>query len=445
MLCDGALFHLAKEERDKEVLLQHCSELVIRDCPVDLEFKGCAWQLKLKRNMTNEQFPLLSFWSCKTQAKQTQIIERRFDALLREYTRFGSIAEYALEFDDRMSNPKNWQLENIGSWATWIDPMLLYAVSLGHVYRIKGQYKNAWRMYSSVVLHSGDANAKIAFIGNMGEFVPCRRGLGVNADAMVSIALLMANENIPGEIGALLDLCNTALAIDGRVLGDVLFVRAAMYANGTQDMSLQMVGKVLLPYMTRKMLSSGESLGVLSTMIETELFIWPEHIRFALLCNLKELITKYPRETACFQIEFNRKVMEKVVDGVMSMEKFNQLRHMMEASGMDVADLEKRMASYKPAKALSQDQAKLATELFKLSVPRDFNCDPSTAAETFEALLLTDTKICAFCSEKSPNARKCALCKEMRTYYCCKEHQAQHWKQHRVECSGYLAKQAAKK
>ena len=45
---------------------------------------------------------------------------------------------------------------------------------------------------------------------------------------------------------------------------------------------------------------------------------------------------------------------------------------------------------------------------------------------------ITMNSICEFCSEISPHLQKCGACRSVS--YCCKEHQAEDWKEHKKEC-----------
>ena len=48
----------------------------------------------------------------------------------------------------------------------------------------------------------------------------------------------------------------------------------------------------------------------------------------------------------------------------------------------------------------------------------------------------SESKLCFICQK--PSDKYCSACK--KAYYCCVEHQKEHWKQHKLECSGRKAK-----
>ena len=461
MLRDGTLLHIPRAERDKHTLLQHVEELMdmVDFCKIEeLNFNGVAWNLRVSKPAYTTARDYVSFWAKECNAGLLSDPEQAQDALemlvavtMKKLQRPTSLEEHIAEFTHIMSKPREWQLQIIHSWVIWPNHLLQNVLQLGHAYRQQDRCEDALVMYASAIMHAPDVNPKQAFIGNIHGFVPSKGGRVINAEAMVSIAHMMASGKIAPNFGKVLNLCNAALAIDCRMLSPVYYVRAVVYANGNTQINMQMCANVIIPHLFQKMSTEGMSSQAGKALLCYELSLWPNEQTLALMRCVKSQAAKFPREYADFQVEFNKMSLQNMLVGKMCAKRYAELLRMMEAAGilMDHSIAREKMLECKRPHALSPEIVQTSTkhfrELVKQAKPDLSDAQEAAVLKRFQSLLTKEINRCTLCSKEFPGLLKCSLCKDTtKTYYCSKECQLQHWGEHRKVCSGYLKQRAQK-
>ena len=347
-------------------------------------------EVKLKTSQLQNRPYAVSFWADPDETAQSIEYTKKCHAEIMEsffanHTSSGSLREHIALCAELFDKPLAEKLAMVDQWPVWPEEVQIVWINAGHMLRHEKQFPSAWHMYATAIMHSTDKNAKHALFGNMDGVTGELGGSRLAAEALVGIAVTFAinDENIQ----TVIDLCKTALQIYPPTLCLVYHARAVVYANGTVETSMRFCSEVLIPFYFRCIIEKFTNFGTGASLIEFEMSIWPVCMRKPAFSGVVDCNEDY----------------ESFIDDVVKL-----------------LDLE-------------WDQGVVTSEHFAIVKKLLRNVVGRESVMRMELIDYAESDHrCALCNKAFLRLQRCSLCR--KAAYCCKQHQAEDWKEHKLVC-----------